>query len=153
MSTLEERLLKRLGLETLDRRIAGWMQRYGVTTTRDPQTSTTDVLTYADKVRSGRMLGPRIYSTGPGVFQSEQIESLDDARNLKKNPLDNLRHMQTIRYVMKNGRLYEGDTLDEVYPRSRELPMMWWQRRGPAGDVPGVERTPDGVSLDESLQN
>ncbi len=41
---------------------------YGVTTTRDPQTGTTDVLTYADKVETGEMLGPRIYSTGPGVF-------------------------------------------------------------------------------------
>ena len=40
---------------------------YGVTTTRDPQTSTTDVLTYADMVDAGMMEGPRVYSTGPGV--------------------------------------------------------------------------------------
>lgn len=40
---------------------------YGVTTTRDPQTSTTDVLTYGDMVDAGMMPGPRIYSTGPGV--------------------------------------------------------------------------------------
>lgn len=40
---------------------------YGVTTTRDPQTSTTDVLTYGDMVDAGTMIGPRIYSTGPGV--------------------------------------------------------------------------------------
>lgn len=40
---------------------------YGVTTTRDPQTATTDVLTYADEVEAGKILGPRIYSTGPGV--------------------------------------------------------------------------------------
>jgi Tol biopolymer transport system component len=40
---------------------------YGVTTTRDPQTSTTDVLTYEDMVDAGKMMGPRIYSTGPGV--------------------------------------------------------------------------------------
>jgi Tol biopolymer transport system component len=40
---------------------------YGVTTTRDPQTSTTDVLTYSDMVDAGMMIGPRIYSTGPGV--------------------------------------------------------------------------------------
>jgi Tol biopolymer transport system component len=40
---------------------------YGVTTTRDPQTSTTDVLTYGDMVDAGAMIGPRIYSTGPGV--------------------------------------------------------------------------------------
>ena len=40
---------------------------YGVTTTRDPQTATTDVLTYEDMVEAGDILGPRIYSTGPGV--------------------------------------------------------------------------------------
>ena len=40
---------------------------YGVTTTRDPQTGTTDVLTYGDMVEAGNMVGPRIYSTGPGV--------------------------------------------------------------------------------------
>lgn len=40
---------------------------YGVTTTRDPQTATTDVLTYSDKVETGQIIGPRIYSTGPGV--------------------------------------------------------------------------------------
>jgi Tol biopolymer transport system component len=40
---------------------------YGVTTTRDPQTATTDVLTYSDMVDAGKMAGPRVYSTGPGV--------------------------------------------------------------------------------------
>lgn len=40
---------------------------YGVTTTRDPQTATTDVLTYSDLVETGEIYGPRIYSTGPGV--------------------------------------------------------------------------------------
>ncbi len=57
---------------------------YGTTTTRDPQTSTTDVLTYEDQVEMGRMVGPRIYSTGPGVFAAENIKSLDDARNVLK---------------------------------------------------------------------
>ena len=40
---------------------------YGVTTTRDPQTATTDVLTYGNMVDAGMIPGPRIYSTGPGV--------------------------------------------------------------------------------------
>jgi len=40
---------------------------YGVTTTRDPQTATTDILTYEDEVDAGSVFGPRIYSTGPGV--------------------------------------------------------------------------------------
>jgi Tol biopolymer transport system component len=55
---------------------------YGVTTTRDPQTSSTDVLTYADLVESGELVGPRIYSTGPGVFWSEQVRDLDHARSI-----------------------------------------------------------------------
>jgi len=55
---------------------------YGVTTTRDPQTGTTDVLTYGDLVETGSIVGPRIYSTGPGVFSAEQIKDLDHARDV-----------------------------------------------------------------------
>ena len=52
---------------------------YGVTTTRDPQTATTDVLSYEDLVRAGRMVGPRVYSTGPGVFSSDYVDSYEHA--------------------------------------------------------------------------
>lgn len=57
---------------------------YGVTTTRDPQTATTDVLSYSDQVERGEMIGPRIYSTGPGVFWNESLNSYDDAKNALK---------------------------------------------------------------------
>ena len=57
---------------------------YGVTTVRDPQTGTTDLLTYADQVRAGELLGPRIYQTGPGVFWSEQISNQDEASDVMK---------------------------------------------------------------------
>lgn len=55
---------------------------YGVTTTRDPQTGNTEVLSYSDMVRTGSVLGPRIYSTGPGVFWQDNIDSEEDARNI-----------------------------------------------------------------------
>lgn len=61
---------------------------YGVITTRDPQTATTDVLTYQDLVHSGKLLGPRVYSTGPGVFSSENIKDLDHAREVMKRYSD-----------------------------------------------------------------
>lgn len=61
---------------------------YGVTTARDPQTSTTDVLSYEDQVTTGRIVGPRIYSTGPGVFSSENIRDLNHARNILKRYSD-----------------------------------------------------------------
>jgi imidazolonepropionase-like amidohydrolase len=57
---------------------------YGVTTTRDPQTGTTDVLSYADRVETGDILGPRVYSTGPGVFSAERIRDLEHARSVLK---------------------------------------------------------------------
>ena len=55
---------------------------YGVTTTRDPQTGATDVLSYADRVRTGELVGPRVYSTGPGVFWQHMIGSEDEARDI-----------------------------------------------------------------------
>ena len=58
---------------------------YGVTATRDPQTATTDVLTYADMVESGDMLGPRVYSTGPGVgFWAYKMKSLKHVKKVLK---------------------------------------------------------------------
>jgi Tol biopolymer transport system component len=56
---------------------------YGVTTTRDPQTATTDVLTYSDLVESGKIIGPRVYSTGPGVgFWMYNLKDLDHTRKV-----------------------------------------------------------------------
>lgn len=58
---------------------------YGVTTTRDPQTATTDVLTYADMVDAGMIHGPRVYSTGPGVgYWGYNIKSLEHAKDVLK---------------------------------------------------------------------
>ncbi|HMV33531.1 MAG TPA: amidohydrolase family protein, partial [Gemmatimonadales bacterium] len=51
---------------------------------------------------------------------------LADLVVLDGNPLEDIHQTNTIRYVMKNGRLYAGDTLDEVYPRRRALEAQWW---------------------------
>lgn len=55
---------------------------YGVTSTRDPQTTLTDIITYADLVETGDILGPRIFYTGPGIDRNDGIRSLDDARTV-----------------------------------------------------------------------
>jgi Tol biopolymer transport system component len=58
---------------------------YGVTTTRDPQTATTDVLTWGDMVEAGQLPGPRIYSTGPGVgFWMYNLKDLEQTKNVLK---------------------------------------------------------------------
>jgi Tol biopolymer transport system component len=55
---------------------------------RDPQTGTTDILSYEDQVTAGRVLGPRLYSTGPGVFSGENIRDLAHARRILKRYSD-----------------------------------------------------------------
>jgi Tol biopolymer transport system component len=57
---------------------------YGVTTTRDPQTATTDILAYRDLVETGQMIGPRVFGTGPGVFSQDNVQSLEEARMVLK---------------------------------------------------------------------
>ncbi|MBZ5603920.1 MAG: amidohydrolase family protein [Acidobacteriia bacterium] len=55
---------------------------YGVTSGRDPQTSTNDVFAYQDLIDMGEVLGPRAFNTGPGIFSSTDFQSLDEARNV-----------------------------------------------------------------------
>jgi Tol biopolymer transport system component/imidazolonepropionase-like amidohydrolase len=82
---------------------------YGVTTARDPQTGTTDVLSYEDQVVAGRILGPRIYSTGPGVFAATNATG------------ENIRDLATARTVLKRyAEYYDTKYLKEYVTGNRE---------------------------------
>lgn len=48
-----------------------------------------------------------------------------------KNPLDDIRNTASMKFVMKNGELYESDTLDRVWPKPAKMPRMYWQETGP----------------------
>jgi imidazolonepropionase-like amidohydrolase/Tol biopolymer transport system component len=59
---------------------------YGVTTTHDPSSNTEMVFSQSEMVRSGTMMGPRIYSTGTILYGAEGdfkavINSLEDAKS------------------------------------------------------------------------
>ncbi|MEX2273686.1 MAG: amidohydrolase family protein [Vicinamibacterales bacterium] len=72
---------------------------YGVTTTRDPQTSTPDVFAYADMVDAGMIPGPRVFATGPGVFSGSNIDSREAAFNFIKRYRDAYRTNTIKQYV------------------------------------------------------
>jgi Tol biopolymer transport system component/imidazolonepropionase-like amidohydrolase len=72
---------------------------YGVTTTRDPQTSTPDVFAYADMVDVGMIPGPRVYATGPGIFSGSGIEDRDAAFHFVKRYKDAYRTNTIKQYV------------------------------------------------------
>jgi hypothetical protein len=58
---------------------------------------------------------------------------LADLLVLEKNPLDDIRNTNTIRYVMKNGELYDGNTLNKILPTPSNLPALWWWNDRPDG--------------------
>lgn len=43
---------------------------------------------------------------------------------LDKNPLDDIHNSREIRFVMKDGVLYDGDTLDEIWPHEQKRPNL-----------------------------
>ena len=66
-----------------------------------------------------------------GDIGSLEEGKLADLQILDSNPLDDLENTVDISHVMKNGRLYEADTLTEIWPRQRALPTQWWWRVEP----------------------
>src|SRR3954470_1906242 len=76
---------------------------FGVTTQRDPQTSSEDALTYQDLMETGQLIGPRLYSTGPGIFSADNIRSLDDARDVLRRYSDHY-NTKTIKQYMVGDR-------------------------------------------------
>jgi imidazolonepropionase-like amidohydrolase len=53
---------------------------------------------------------------------------LADLVVLDANPLDDIRNTVKIRYVMKGGTLWEGETMNEVWPKHVPFAGFWWKR-------------------------
>lgn len=58
---------------------------------------------------------------------------LADLIVLDKNPLENIRNTETIRYTMVNGRLYDADTMNEIGNYNKPRPKFYWELGKNAG--------------------
>lgn len=82
-------------------------------------------MTPMDVLRAATLTGAQGLGYGADLGSLEKGK-LADLVILEKNPLDDIRNTTSIKYVMKNGQLYEGDTLNEVWPEQKTLPPLWW---------------------------
>lgn len=96
---------------------------FGVTTVHDPSNSTMDFFRSAELARSGRILAPRLFSTGTilygatGSYKAE-IDSLDDA-------LFHLRRMKAMgAFSVKSYNQPRRDQRQQVLKAAAELEMM-----------------------------
>ncbi|MEE2777634.1 MAG: amidohydrolase family protein [Acidobacteriota bacterium] len=87
-------------------------------------------LTEMETLRAATLHGAEAIGFAQDLGSIEEGK-LADLVVLDANPLDDIRNTNTVRYVMKNGELYEADTLDQIWPEDRPLPKMWWQDEGP----------------------
>ena len=93
-----------------------------------------------DVLRAATVHGSEILGRA-GELGSIEPGKYADLVILGENPLDDIRNTASIRQVMKNGRLYDAGTLDEVWPRQRTLPPQWFWNLGPPTG-------PDATDLD-----
>ena len=78
-----------------------------------------------DVLRVGTIFGAEAIGVGKDLGSLE-VGKLADLQVLDRNPLENIRNTNSLRFVMKNGRLYDANTLQEVAPRTKPLDKMWW---------------------------
>jgi hypothetical protein len=57
---------------------------------------------------------------------SLEVGKMADLLVLDANPLENIQNTNKIRYVVKNGVVHDGNTLDEIWPRQRKFPKFRW---------------------------
>jgi imidazolonepropionase-like amidohydrolase len=90
-----------------------------------------------DVLRTATIFGADAIGMGQDLGSIEPGK-MADILVLDRDPLADLRNTTSLRYVMKNGRLYDANTLDEMWPRERKLAAQPWQDGGMGGVKAGV---------------
>jgi hypothetical protein len=82
-------------------------------------------MTPLEMLRCATVNGSKIIGR-PQDLGSIEPGKLADLVIMDKNPLDDYHNTNTIHWVMKNGELFEGDTLDQVWPEQKKLEPLWF---------------------------
>ena len=91
-----------------------------------------------DALKTATILGAKALGLDKDLGSIE-AGKLADLVILNANPLDDIRHTNQISHVMRNGRLYDAQTLDEEYPRQKKAAPFYWHTAKPEG-LPGIKK-------------
>ena len=83
----------------------------------------------AQALRAATILGAKYIGLDRWIGSLE-TGKLADFIVLDANPLEDIRNSNTIRYVVKNGEVFEGDTMDRVWPSPKKRPSFSWESQG-----------------------
>lgn len=95
---------------------------FGVTTAHDPSSNTEMVFSQAEMLKSGRMIGPRLYSTGSILYGADAdmkvvVNSLDDA-------LSSLRRLKAVgAFSVKSYNQPRREQRQQILEAARQLKM------------------------------
>ncbi len=78
-----------------------------------------------EALRAATIDGARIIGIDEDLGSIESGK-LADLVILNKNPLEDIRNSTAIYQVMQDGRLYDGETLDQIWPKTQPLKPFWW---------------------------
>ena len=95
---------------------------YGVTTSHDPSSNTEMVFSQSEMLKAGRMVGPRVYSTGTILYGADGdfkavVNSIDDARS-------HLRRLKAVgAFSVKSYNQPRREQRQQIIEAARELQM------------------------------
>jgi Tol biopolymer transport system component len=82
-------------------------------------------MTPMEVLRCATLNGSKIVGR-PQELGSIEPGKLADLVIFDKSPLDDIHNTNTIHWVMKNGELFEGETLNQVWPEQKKLEPLWF---------------------------